>query len=226
MPVKIKSITTLFLSDHSSSVSPFIKGQYLLRILSYITPSCFLLTFNTRRTVYWFLYVVKILFNTPNSKPCWVGVQLNCQIIDSVTEICFMQLDHTREDTGSYPRTGFLCSVLHLGEQIYQIRYFLALSDRRTGGVEAAGRGGGCGHHSAATCGAGLQPNSSSFKNRRALSVGTGQPAWPFLPGQLLPDCPLQGAGAGESSVIQCTGEPLQFSTRRTSMVSRHSNPP
>lgn len=56
----------------------------------------------------------------------------------------------------SYPRSDLLCSVLHLGKQIYQIRYFLALSDRQTEGRVAAGRGGGGGHHSATTRGGGL----------------------------------------------------------------------
>lgn len=89
MPVKIKSITTVFLSDHSSSVSGTIPARnYPILLLTSISSTC--------RTGYWCLYVVKILFNTPNSQPCWVGVRLNCQIIDSVTEICFMQLDLTR----------------------------------------------------------------------------------------------------------------------------------
>lgn len=109
----------------------------------------------------------------------------------------------------SYPRSDFFRSVLHLGKQIYQIRYFLAFSDRQTRGSEAAGLGGGGGHHSASTRGAGLQPNSTCFKNGRALSFETGRLTRPSLPGQLLPDCPLEGARVGESPGIQGTGELL-----------------
>lgn len=102
---------------------------------------------------------------TPNSKCCFVGVQGHLNLIDSAKQLglsftqermAHCQLQHTNDDTQAYPRSDFLCSVLHLGKQIYQIRYFLALSDRQTGAREAAGRGRGGGHHSASTRGGGL----------------------------------------------------------------------
>lgn len=48
-----------------------------------------------------------------------------------------------------YPRSDFLCPVLRLGKQVYQIRYFFTLSDQQPGSREAAGRGEGDVRHSA-----------------------------------------------------------------------------
>lgn len=108
-----------------------------------------------------------------------------------------------------YLRSDFLCPVLRLGKQVYQIRYFFTLSDQQPGSREAAGRGEVDVRHSASTRCGGFEPHSTSFKHRWALSSGTGRPTRPSLPSQLFPDCPLEGAGAGESSWIQGTSEPF-----------------
>lgn len=118
---------------------------------------------------------------------------------DAVFIVSSKQLQTARLDF-HHPRSDLFCSVLRLGKQIYQIRYFFALSDRQPRGREAAGRGGRGGHHSATTRGGGLNPDSTSFKHRSALCFGMRRPTRPSLPSQLLPDCPLEGAGAGESS--------------------------
>lgn len=55
------------------------------------------------------------------------------------------------------------------------------------------------------------------------MSFGTGRPTRPSLPCQLLPDCPLEGARAGESSGIQGTGELLHSPNKPA--ASPHSQP-
>lgn len=100
----------------------------------------------------------------------------------------------------AYSWSHLLRSVLSLGKQVDQIRYILTPPCRCPRSTQASG-----GHHRAAVRHFVLDANPTSFKQRR--SVRPGAASRPSLPGQFLPHRPLQGAGAGETSRVQGTGE-------------------
>lgn len=100
----------------------------------------------------------------------------------------------------TYSWSNLLRSVLSLGKQVDQICYVLTPPCRCPSSTQGA-----AGHHRAADRRLVLDANSTSLKQRR--SVRPGAASRPSLPGQLLPHRPLQGAGAGETSRVQGTGE-------------------
>lgn len=100
----------------------------------------------------------------------------------------------------TYPWGNLLRPVLNLGKQVDQICYVLALRRCCPRSTQAAG-----GHHPSAARRLVLDANSTSLKQRR--SVRPGDASRPSLTGQLFPHRPLQGAGAGETSRVQGTGE-------------------